>query len=596
MRTFAIVAVIVLLLAAGGYYLWWQATHYVEEVTDYSAPEKDAELTDDKIEDKNPDFDRGLVDSRPLGEWEVNKSAAVIALDCPMMKPDQDAPLFVLSASYADAMKAAGSRPLLPSANMLDGAAKQFDDGLYAALDLACFHGKLGIAPSAPDVVEALFAKLPPKSPSRTFLAAALQIAGRKMKLENLEAGETRRLVALFEGDRARSKPIAFYTWSPELGQVWKFFRFLQQEFGESGRFVLRDVAAVLRAEPDLAQQYMAVNSFYGRLTNPLICLPLDLVQPGVPLEETAKKVGAKRATMAVFPPSTSRSTELFNKLFPEEIPSGTNLMNVLIQRIRSGEVDLKPDANAGWYQYQVYALETLLMPSRGQEEDKLLLTANYKKRLVEAFKALMTKRRETHSRQLAISAGETTAPPPLQKAQVRPRLRVEPCATFYLRTARAYGFLQNFLLSTVGEEKLAPLTGLKNGGARELSVAQELSATQLRFYGFYFIACEDIGMRPQLLEDEDVDREECMRTALAWLEGIAENPDLACDTRVSVPIAAEARKTRLWATLGVRLAFLEAEYARPPKVRPKVEGGDWQDVEPHQLGESKYVIAVDEF
>ena len=54
--------------------------------------------------------------------------------------------------------------------------------------------------------------------------------------------------------------------------------------------------------------------------------------------------------------------------------------------------------------------------------------------------------------------------------------------------------------------------------------------------------------------------------------------------------------KTRLWATLGVRLAHLEADYARPPQVRPKADGGPWKEVESWQLGRSRYVIAVDEF
>jgi hypothetical protein len=47
---------------------------------------------------------------------------------------------------------------------------------------------------------------------------------------------------------------------------------------------------------------------------------------------------------------------------------------------------------------------------------------------------------------------------------------------------------------------------------------------------------------------------------------------------------------------LGVRLARLEAEYARPPKVRPKAQGGPWKEVEGYQLAPSQYVIPVDEF
>jgi len=43
-------------------------------------------------------------------------------------------------------------------------------------------------------------------------------------------------------------------------------------------------------------------------------------------------------------------------------------LMKELVRRIKSGEVDLQPKEGSGWYDYQVYALETLLMPEKGEE------------------------------------------------------------------------------------------------------------------------------------------------------------------------------------------------------------------------------------
>ena len=98
--------------------------------------------------------------------------------------------------------------------------------------------------------------------------------------------------------------------------------------------------------------------------------------------------------------------------------------------------------------------------PERGEEAFKLLRTARYKRRMLEAFAALITKRRETHVRQL--EKGATAAAPPL--GDVSPRLRVEPCPTYFLRTARAYSFLQKFLEERVGKEELAKLHGLTMG------------------------------------------------------------------------------------------------------------------------------------
>src|SRR5262245_8589498 len=79
------------------------------EHTEYYAPPTDPwqELTDDPLEDKNPAFDPTLVDRRPLGDWLVNSSSAVIKLDVVAAKPDQDAALLTLHPSYAAAVKVA---------------------------------------------------------------------------------------------------------------------------------------------------------------------------------------------------------------------------------------------------------------------------------------------------------------------------------------------------------------------------------------------------------------------------------------------------------------------------------------------------------
>jgi hypothetical protein len=607
-QTLLITCLVVFLVLAGGGYgihlLWWHSNYYEVTRTEYQEPPRQEDvLADDTLTDKNPVFDATLIDSRPLGDREVNSSAAVVRLDCPMIKPDSESDMLALRPSYRDAVREGSGyhgKPLLPSANLIDGAAKQFDDGLYAAVDLACFRGELGLSPAVPQWAAAVFSDLLAKSPARAFLAAALELGGEKPPAGDVNEEEKAKWLAEFEQDKATSKPIGFYTWTPELQRTWRFYRFLQHEFDADQLTIPRDVAAVLKDHADLLKQYRAINAFYGRLTNPLICLPVNaLIDATQDLTALAKRRGASHATAAVFPPSTSRETELFERLFGDDLPADANLMLTLIHRIRSGEVDLKPSnkpGGDGWYQYQVYALETLLLPGRGQEKEKLLLTAEYKKRLVEAFKAMITTRRETHARQLAgLKCAEAR---PLSGGEVSPRLRIEPCATFYLRTARAYAFLQNFLQSTVGRQRLEKLHGLKQGGMREAALDAEIGALARRFYGFYLLCCEDIGMRPQFLSDEPVDQAAARREALKWLEHLDADPDLACDTRVSLPIAVDPvrGKTRFWATVGVRLAHLDASYARPPRVRPKDKKGDWKEVERYQVGSSAYVIPVVEF
>ena len=55
---------------------WWNANYYVMEHDEYRTPPRDdLELTDDVLADKHPAFDDKLVDSRPVGDWELNASA-----------------------------------------------------------------------------------------------------------------------------------------------------------------------------------------------------------------------------------------------------------------------------------------------------------------------------------------------------------------------------------------------------------------------------------------------------------------------------------------------------------------------------------------
>lgn len=234
--------ILLALIAVGaslGHRVWLNFFGFAVERTDVSPspdPLDDLKLVDDRLEDKKPAFNPQVVDRRDYEGWQINKSAAVIRLDCPDIRPDRESAMTRLYASYADAIREAESQQLnlLPSANMLDGIAKQFDDGLYAALDLACFRGDAGFSPSAVDFVEDVFTALPPRSAARAFLSAALQLADRPVKLESGQQTTADTLLAQFEADLARSKPISFYTWNDDLRRVWKFFRFLQHRFDQA--------------------------------------------------------------------------------------------------------------------------------------------------------------------------------------------------------------------------------------------------------------------------------------------------------------------------------------------------------------------------
>jgi hypothetical protein len=560
-----------------------------DEVTEYKAPQPkpEEELTDDQLSEKNPAFITDLIDRRPEGGWRINASAAVLRLDVPMLKPDLDASLLELRASYTEAMaKAPDSMKVLPSINLIDGKAKQFDDGLFAAMDLAYYKGLKSRLESHLNLIKRLHERVAPESEASAFLAAGLKIAGVEVKTSRPEQAAS--WLSRFESDAMYSKPESFYTWSEELTRVFRFMRFFQQPLPLNKTTLISDLAGAVGSDPKLLEDYKRANSFYAKLTNPLDNLTLtDVLARGGPFDGPQ--------SIAVFPSCRSKETELFRRLFPQGLPPSADLMREFIKAIRTGNVNLAPTPSSGWYEYQIYALETFLLPEKGEENPKLLLTKAYKKRMLEAFQALMTKRRETHAGLESKAAGGIAT---LPETKVKPRLRVEPCPSYYLRTARSYDFLLNFLLATVGEDGLASLHGLKERGERSKTLLEELRWTREFFYGLHLLSAEDIGMAPGLRPDEPVDRAACEAKATEWLASYVKDPDLAVDTRVSVPLYFDIgeRKTRLWATLGVRLAKFDVSYAKPPKIKPSEGKGEWEEAQPYQLEAVQYVIAVDEF
>ena len=457
---------IVLVLGLAFFMLDWHIAG--DLVTDYRAPpaEPDEALVDDRLSEKNPAFIAELVDRRPEGAWRLNASAAVLRLDTPMLRPDADAALLELRPSVADAMAHAPSGiEVLPSINVIDAKAKQFDDGLFAAVDLAFYKGLNPKLESLVTLIKALHERLPLESPAGAYLAAGLQIAGVNVKTSRPD--RVASWLFRFESVAMDSKPLSFYTWSPELTQAFRFMRFFQQTLPRNEPGLISDLAVAVGSEAKLLNEYKRISAFYSQLTNPVVNLTLaDVFENGGKPRDSRP--------IAVLPSCRSRETELFRRLFPAGLPAGADLMKAMLQAIRQGKVDLAPGPGSGWYDYQIHALETLLLPEKGAENSKLLLSKAYKKRMLEAFTALMTRRRETHARDLeGVKSAMSMEPLPL--AHVKPRLRVEPCPTYYLRTARSYDFLLNFLLTTVGEDGLASLHGLKDGGQRSTCLLKEL-------------------------------------------------------------------------------------------------------------------------
>lgn len=602
---------LIIAVLVGGWMASQVLMYETVERTDYKPPPPPTdELVDDQLDDNQaPPFDPELINSQPIDDWQINLSAAVTKLDVEMALPDAEDYAVTLHPSFSSAGSVAAAYSqykVLPSVNLVDAKAKQFGDGLYAALDLAYYRGLEETLRGHVDLVRQIAERAGPDSPATPYLAAALELAGVTIEVKDKSAQAQWR--QRFDRNPAMSKPIGFYTWNDELKACFRFLRFLQQPIPlvpargggpPDGPAAMAAIAQVLQDDLRLRSDYEKALAFYSRLTNsPQPAVHLLTAGPAPLLALASGKAGSQgQEAAAFFPSSTSRENELFEKLFPQGLPPNTDLMKALIRAVRSGEVDLTPRDVSGWYDYQAYALETLLLPERGEEAMKLLRTARYKRRMLEAFAALMTKRRETQVRSFLPVGGASAEPRPLEG--VSPRLRVEPHPTYFLRTARAYAFLQKLLEERLGREQLASLHGLTATGERSLDLAAELNQMRTLFFGLYLVSCDDLGMRPSTTEEETGDPAAAMAAAEKWLAGANVDPDLAADTRVIVPVYhdQERQVTSVWATAGVRLVKLTAEFDTrfPPHVRP-ASGGDWKPAESHQLGQSRYLIAVDEF
>lgn len=389
------------------------------------------------------------------------------------------------------------------------------------------------------------------------------------------------------------SKPIGFYTWSEKLLDLFRFMRFFMQEIGDP-ELCLELSRSVVRTEK-LRQDYEASIAFFEGLTNPRHSMGLDDVYRGKEPKAMIRPSPRGRGP-SIWPPSTSREVLLFESIFAiGPCPPEFRLMEEFIKRIKKGEVDLKPREKDGWYQYQAFALQAFLLPAEGLPSQKLLLTKKYKARLEEAFAALVTKRRETHVRQLA--EAEATAPGP-PEIPFKPIMRLEPNPLFYLRTARAYVFLRNFLLARMGEETLRRMHGLKDEGRREKNLLEELDWMITFFYGCYLVCCDDIGLRLDFMEGELPmdDRVSAKATAMNWLNDFKHDPDLAVDTRVAVPILRNPDGSRkVWATVGVRMAKLWVDFERGhcPMIRRM---GETEWIQPRSTSGTLYHIPVDSF
>lgn len=276
-------------------------------------------------------------------------------------------------------------------------------------------------------------------------------------------------------------------------------------------------------------------------------------------------------------------------EFYPDGRPKGS-VMDDFINAIRLGQVSLRALEDSGWHEYQIQALEPLLLPEISLESERLETGAGYRQILEELFRALYSLTRETHFAQLHIEETTYLAGPPT--VDIAPRLRVEPLVTHYLLRAESYRFIMELLKDHVGVARLEKMHRWTADGPVEKDLASELVEIESLFRGMAFVAAEDLGL-PLHREDGDQEKE---RWALHWLEKRQGDSDASKDTRMMVPISWDTERGvwRVWCLLGYQEDNLRATFRNRPQVEVRRGGRLLRPGLDFKLDWRSYVTTVD--
>jgi hypothetical protein len=486
---------------------------------------------------------------------------------------------------YANAAEQQNAEVLYPShgqflsAHRFDGATmpsvqtvvtyvKQLDDTIYAGVEETVQEG---LAPTVQSKRSILRGALDYLAAHRSaagdeafvVVAAASRLGGDQPTIPSDLVSQVDAVQSNFVATPDESKPIGFYTWSDELQSIWQQDRLLQQALPSAESTC--ELATAIVADPARRAQYESLVTLYDKLTNPVqssLVPLLDAAAAGTCVTPTAQ---------AFLSASDTPEVTLFEKLYPNGVPANADLMADLIAAIRAGTLDLTPQPTDGWYEYQLYALETLLVTDKSEERAKVGFTARYKKRLEEAFSTLLVEHRETHVKQVdSVSTKAAIEPPPT------PQFRLEPLATVYVRHARSYVFLEQALELVLGPAALDGAVAVDDNGKTTETLRARIERARDLFYGLYLVSSEDLGFAPALAEVGDPANDrwpELAASASQWLAALGDDPLAESDVRVMVPIAdLGGGRYKYWVVIGVRAtlagySFIVGDDMSPPPV-----------------------------
>jgi hypothetical protein len=500
---------------------------------------------------------------------ELDLTGQVLAIHAPIDREIPRGPGIERGRAEAPLSATLGTiDPTAPvSASVLAQKAKIFDDGLVAAVEVAAQEGA-GRHTGKAGLLRSLGRAIAGVDPSEAGDIQELLLGAARLGdvvVPGVPASVESRVqsaVEKFLSDEVRSKPIGFYTWSRQLASIFQQDRMLQSELG--GRAGIETLASALQADPSARAVYEGHLRLISRLTNPFAAPDLRGF-----LQARDQGTGdPPEKGIRFFPPSVGHETELIKKLYGSRpIPEGFVLVDELIRRIRSRALDLEPRAESGWYDYQTWALEALVIPERMPEGGRLQLDDEYRKLLRELFKGLLTLSRETHIKQLEF-------PPCGRMAgrevfiHIAPALAAEPLATFYLRRALGYRYVRGVLEDAFGPGQIERFHRLMPGGPAPTSLAEELTGIETLFLGAHVSVSQQLGLAPDAASGTTQAANAAAEQFTAWARAAHLDSDLSLDLRTMVPVFydVQRRQTKVWVFLGWSSRPITVSFARTPE------------------------------
>jgi hypothetical protein len=449
------------------------------------------------------------------------------------------------------------------SAAVLAQKGKQFDDGLYAAVELMAQRGGGSFGGKAA-MLAALVPRLSEDTDAACFLGGAALLGDVHVTFPNAACESGAHEVAR-KFNEPQAKPLGFYTWSAELAAIFRQDRLLQTEISSAP--LMLALTNLLHKDAAARSVYEGYLQLMAGMTNPLSTEHPDLRPLLAALDR------GERPTLPpccrFFPPSVSHEGKLVQRLYGNRpIPPGFSLIDALIQAVRKGEVDLRPREESGFYDHQTWALEPLLVPERIPEAARLRLDDGYRKHLEGLFRGLLTLTRETHMKQVVIPA-PVSAPPPPKSISVFPPLGAEPLCTYYLRRALSYRFVARVLEKSFGAETLRVARRLRAEGPVERPLLEELAAMATLFHGACLTTADELGLAENLAWPE-ADGSEARSAFRAFAQDQTSDQDLAQDARMMVPVFydRERKQTKVWLFLGWSYRPLDIRFVHAPGVQ----------------------------